>query len=261
MIADSVVLTGFVASLLAGLATVLGALPILSIGRPTEQQQNLMLGFAAGVMLAASFFSLIIPGIEQAEAQGANRAMASGMVVLAILIGGFSLAHVNALVPPLDRWGLGPEGIADARFRKIWLFVAAITLHNFPEGLAVGVSFGGGGHATGVATAIGIGLQNIPEGLAVAGSLASLGYSPRASIGAALASGLVEPVAGIFGAALVSLAEPLLPWGLGFAAGAMIWVVASEIIPDTHSRLDGRKATAGLMIGLGAMLFLDTTLG
>jgi zinc transporter, ZIP family len=261
MIADSVVLTGFVASLLAGLATVVGALPILSIGRPTEQQQNLMLGFAAGVMLAASFFSLIIPGIEQAEAQGANRVVASAMIVVAILIGGTCLAQLNAIVPPLDRWGLGPDAIADARFRKIWLFVAAITLHNFPEGLAVGVSFGGGDHAAGVATAIGIGLQNIPEGLAVAGSLASLGYSARASIGAALASGLVEPVAGLFGAALVSIAQPLLPWGLGFAAGAMIWVVASEIIPDTHSRLDGRKATAGLMIGLGAMLFLDTTLG
>ena len=245
MIADSIVLTGFVASLLAGLATVVGALPILSIGRPTEAQQNLMLGFAAGVMLAASFFSLIIPGIEQAEAQGASRWVASATVVVAILIGGAFLAQLNAIVPPLDRLGLGPDAIADVRFRRVWLFVAAITLHNFPEGLAVGVSFGGGDMAAGTATALGIGLQNIPEGLAVAGSLASLGYSRRTAIGAAV----------------VSIALPLLPWGLGFAAGAMIWVVASEIIPDTHSRVDGRKATAGLMIGLVAMLFLDTTLG
>lgn len=258
---DSVILTGFLASLAAGLATLVGALPILSIGRPTEAQQNLMLGFAAGVMLAASFFSLIIPGIEQAEAQGASRAAASATIVVAILIGGACLAQLNAIVPPLDRLGLGPEAIADARFRKVWLFVAAITLHNFPEGLAVGVSFGGGDVGAGIATATGIGLQNMPEGLAVAGSLASLGYSRRAALGAALASGLVEPVAGLFGAALVSIALPLLPWGLGFAAGAMIWVVASEIIPETHARVDARTASAGLMVGLVAMLFLDTTLG
>lgn len=261
MIADSIILTAVVASLLAGLATAVGALPILSIGRPTEAQQNLMLGFAAGVMLAASFFSLIIPGIEQAEAQGASRGMASATVVVAILIGGACLAQLNAIVPPLDRLGLGPDAIADMRVRRIWLFVAAITLHNFPEGLAVGVSFGSGDLAAGTATAIGIGLQNMPEGLAVAGSLASLGYSRRAAIVAALASGLVEPLGGLFGAAVVSVALPLLPWGLGFAAGAMIWVVASEIIPDTHSRIGGQRASLGLMVGLTAMLFLDTTLG
>ncbi|WP_373486975.1 ZIP family metal transporter [Blastomonas sp.] len=220
-----------------------------------------MLGFAAGVMLAASFFSLIIPGIEHAEAQGSSRAVASATVGIAILIGGICLAQLNTLVPPLDRLGLGPVGIADARVRRVWLFVAAITLHNFPEGLAVGVSFGGGDIDAGTATAVGIGLQNIPEGLAVAGALASLGYSRGAGIGAALASGLVEPIGGLIGVTIVSLSATLLPWGLGFAAGAMIWVVASEIIPDTHRRMDGQKATAGLMVGLTAMMFLDTTLG
>ncbi|MFW2828872.1 ZIP family metal transporter [Sphingomonas sp. ID0503] len=248
-------------SLLAGLATAVGALPILSIGRPTEAQQNLMLGFAAGVMLAASFFSLIIPGIEQAEAQGATRAVAAGMVVAAIMLGGLVLSQLNAIVPPLDRLGLGPTGIAEARFRRIWLFVAAITLHNFPEGLAVGVSFGGGDMKAGMTTAMGIGLQNMPEGLAVAGALASLGYSRRTALLAALASGLVEPVAGTIGAAIVTLSQALLPWGLGFAAGAMIYVVASEIIPDTHSRLGGSRASLGLMSGLGLMLILDVTLG
>lgn len=258
---DSVIFTGFFASLVAGLATFVGALPILGMGKPTEAQQNLLLGFAAGVMLAASFFSLIIPGIEQAEALGHSRATASGIIVAAVLIGGACLAQLNAVVPPLDRLGLGPDGIADARFRRIWLFVAAITLHNFPEGLAVGVSFGGGDYGAGMTTALGIGLQNMPEGLAVAASLASLGYSPRASLLAALASGLVEPIAGLLGVAIVSIAQPVLPWGLGFAAGAMIFIVASEIIPDAQSRLSGSRATAGLMIGLVAMMFLDTTLG
>lgn len=262
MIGNSVILTGFVASLLAGLATFVGALPILGTGRPTERQENLMLGFAAGVMLAASFFSLIIPGIAQAQAMGASRAGASGTIVAAVLLGGFCLAQLNAVVPPLDKLGLGPKGIADARFRRVWLFVAAITLHNFPEGMAVGVSFGGGDAGAGMATAIGIGVQNLPEGLAVAGALAGLGYSPRTSVLLALASGLVEPFAGLAGAALVSVAAPLLPWGLGFAAGAMIYVVASEIIPDMHARLGGgRSGTTGLMVGLGAMMFLDTTLG
>lgn len=257
----SVILAGFVASLLAGLATFVGALPILGTGRPTEQQENLLLGFAAGVMLAASFFSLIIPGIEQAQAAGASRVSASATMVAAVLLGAFCLARLNAVVPPLDKLGLGPRGIADARFRRVWLFVAAITLHNFPEGMAVGLSFGGGDFNAGTTTAIGIGLQNLPEGLAVAGALAGLGYSRRTSVLLALASGLVEPVAGLAGAAMAAIAAPLLPWGLGFAAGAMIYVVASEIIPDMHMRLGGQRATTGLMVGLAAMMFLDTSLG
>ena len=260
--AENLVFVGFVASLLAGVATFVGALPILAMGRPTEQQENLMLGFAAGIMLAASFFSLIIPGIEQAEAMGASKAAASGTMVAAVLIGGLCLAQLNAVVPPLDKLGLGPRAIADARFRKVWLFVAAITLHNFPEGMAVGTSYGGGDMAAGTATAIGIGLQNLPEGFAVAGALAALGYSKRRSVLLALASGLVEPVGGLAGAALVSIAAPLLPWALGFAAGAMIYVVLSEIVPDMQARIGGgRRATSALMAGLVTMMFLDTTLG
>jgi len=256
------VLTGFLASLLAGGATVLGALPILKIGRPTEQQQNLLLGFAAGVMLAASFFSLIIPGIDKAREMGASPVMASAIIVAAVLLGGAVLAQLNSVIPPLDKLGLGPDGMAVARARRVGLFVAAITLHNFPEGMAVGVSFGGGDLGAGTATAIGIGIQNIPEGLAVAGALAGIGYSPRAAVLAALASGLVEPVAGLFGVTLVSQAQALLPWGLGFSAGAMIYIVASQIIPETHARIaGGGRATTGLMVGLAAMMFLDTTLG
>jgi len=260
--AESMVLVGFVASLLAGLATFLGALPILKTGKLTEQQSNVMLGFAAGVMLAASFFSLIIPGMEQAQAMGAGKMQASATIVAAVLLGAFCLSRLNAVVPPLDTLGLGPRAIADARFRRVWLFVVAITLHNFPEGMAVGVSFGAGDMNAGMKTAIGIGIQNMPEGLAVAGSLVAVGYSRLTSVGLALVSGLVEPVAGLMGALLVSVAAPLLPWGLGFAAGAMIYVVASEIIPDINSKVGGsRVAMPGLMIGLTAMMFLDTTLG
>jgi zinc transporter, ZIP family len=256
----SIILAGSIGSLAAGLLTLVGALPILVIGRPSQQQQNVLLGFAAGVMLAASFFSLIIPGIEQAQEQGSSRATAAAIVIAAVLLGALCIGQLGRHIPPLDRLGLGPTGIAEASHRRIWLFIAAITLHNFPEGLAVGVSFGTGDIAAGTATAIGIGVQNMPEGLAVAVALSSIGHSVRTALVGALASGLVEPIAGFIGVSLVSLAAPLLPWGLGFAAGAMIYVVASEIIPET-SRIGGGRATSGLMIGLAAMMFLDVTLG
>lgn len=259
----SIILIGFLGSLAAGLATAVGALPILGMHRPNERQENVLLGFAAGVMLAASFFSLIIPGIEQAQERGAGRGEAAGLIVIAVLLGAFVIDRLNRLMPSLEGLGLGPAAIADAmHHRRIWLFVAAITLHNFPEGLAVGVSFGTGNVPAGTATAIGIGLQNMPEGLAVAASLATLGYSRGTAWLAALASGLVEPLGGLLGVTIVSVSAALLPWGLGFAAGAMIYVVASEIIPHTHRRAEAAgRSTAGFMVGLVTMMFLDVTLG
>lgn len=257
---DSIILIGFLASLAAGLCTAVGALPILFIGRPSDHQQNVFLGFAAGVMLAASFFSLIIPGIAQAEELGASRMEAAGTLVAAVLLGAMTLSAMNRLAP-VEMTAIGRADAPADLMRRIWLFVAAITLHNFPEGLAVGVSFGAGDVGNGMATAVGIGLQNMPEGLAVAACLMSLGYGRRFAFLAALASGLVEPVGGLLGAGIVSLSEPLLPWGLGFAAGAMIYVVASEIIPETQRLRPSPRATHGLMIGLVAMMFLDVTLG
>jgi ZIP family zinc transporter len=219
------------------------------------------MGFAAGVMLAASFFSLIIPGIEQAEAAGSGRGAAAATVIAAMLMGGAFVGLVNRLVPALDGIGLPPNrGVSAAAHRRICLFVAAITLHNLPEGLAVGVSFGTGDIKAGYATALGIGLQNIPEGLTVAAALMTIGYERGRAVLAALASGLVEPVGGFLGVATVAAVASLLPWALGFAAGAMIWVVSSEIIPHAHRDGSG-TASAGLMLGLAAMMFLDISLG
>jgi ZIP family zinc transporter len=258
-----IILTGFLASLLAGLATVLGALPLLGSRRPSERQENAFLGFAAGVMLAASFFSLIIPGIEHAEENGMSRTAAASIVIAAMLIGAFLIGQLNRVAPSLDRIGLGPaQGIDARQNRRIWLFVAAITLHNFPEGLAVGVSFGTGDIKAGTATALGIGLQNIPEGLAVGVSLLSIGLSRGTAVLGALASGLVEPVAGLLGVVTVAAVSGLLPLALGFAAGAMIYVVAAEIIPHTHRTEPATgEATTGFMIGLALMMFLDVVLG
>lgn len=260
---NAVVAAGALGSLCSGMATSLGAIPVLFMRRPSDQQQNLLLGFAAGVMLAASFFSLILPAIEVAQHQGASRGGASITVAAAVLLGAFLIAKLNDWVPPLDRLGLGPPGIAaSTSVRRIWLFVAAVTLHNFPEGMAVGVSFGGGDFDAGRVTALGIGLQNIPEGLAVGVALSTIGYSRVRAALIAAGSGLVEPVAGLIGVTVVVEAQAFLPWGLGLAAGAMIYVVASDIIPDAHARISGGgRVTTGLMVGLAAMMFLDTAFG
>jgi ZIP family zinc transporter len=143
---------------------------------------------------------------------------------------------------------------------KIWLFVLAITLHNFPEGLSVGVSFGGEDWRNGIVLAIAIGLQNIPEGLAVALPLAGLGYSRRRAVGIATLTGLVEPVGGLLGISAVTLFSPLLPVGMGFAAGAMLFVICDEIIPETHAGRNPRAATFGIMAGFMVMTILDNAI-
>jgi ZIP family zinc transporter len=257
----SLISTATGASAAAGLATAVGALPVLAIRSISPKLQSGFLGFAAGVMLAASFFSLILPGLEAVERSGGSAVMAAGVLATSIMIGAMTLQLINHYAPH-EHFITGPNrGAVTFKMRRIWLFVIAITLHNFPEGLAVGVSFGGGNMSNGMAAALGIGLQNMPEGLAVAVSLASVGYSRLFAWTAALATGLVEPLGGFLGIGAVTYSEILLPWGLGIAAGAMIWVVSSEIIPETH--IDGRQnsATTALMGGLVLMLFLDWTLG
>ncbi len=255
----SPILLGTGASLAAGLATGLGALPVLGIRRPSRQQQNVLLGFAAGVMLAASFFSLILPAIEAAEHGGAGRIGAAATVTTAVLLGALCLSLLSRFAP-VDHLVIGRAGVGADLLRRVWLFVAAITLHNFPEGLAVGVSFGDESLGTGPTTALGIGLQNMPEGLAVAVSLLPLGYSRARAAALALATGLVEPIGAFLGSAAVAASIALLPWGMGWAAGAMIYIVASEIIPEAHNGGQHVPATSALIIGLAAMMFLDVTL-
>lgn len=257
---SSPILLGSLASLLAGLATGAGALPILLVRRISDQVQDVMLGFAAGVMLAAAFFSLILPGLEAARGQGASEFRAVAVVAAGILIGAAGLWLIHRYAPH-EHFVAGPEGVPTQRLRRIWLFVIAITLHNFPEGLAVGIGFGGGDVGNGVALAIGIGVQNMPEGLAVALALLSLDYSKAQALLMATMTGLVEPIGGLIGATAVTVAQPLLPWGLAFAAGAMIFVISDEIIPETHRKGLETHGTAGLMVGLVVMMFLDVMLG
>ena len=255
----SPVWAGALGSLIAGLLTAVGGVPILMMKRPSAATERVLLGFAAGVMLAASFFSLIIPGVAILQGDGASRAVAAATMGVAVLIGAAAIGLMNRYAP-VDMLAIGPAG-SPALARRIWLFVIAIILHNFPEGMAVGVSFGGGDVAQGSATMLGIGIQNIPEGLAVATAISALGYGRWAAFAAALASGLVEPVGGLLGATVVAALPGMLPWGLGLAAGAMIYVVTAEIIPETRREKGSEGSMIGLMIGLVGMMFLDIALG
>jgi len=254
----SIITMGILASLAAGLATGIGALPALFFCKVSDKAMRVMLGGAAGVMLAATAFSLIVPGIESGnELWGDGRGVWA--VVIGMLAGALFLDAADRWLPH-EHFVLGHEG-PNSKLRRIWLFIIAITLHNFPEGLAVGVGYGAGDVGKATSLAIGIGLQNMPEGLAVALPLLGLGYSRWKAVGIAALTGLVEPVGGILGVGAVAAFQPVLPLGLGFAAGAMLFVISDEIIPETHSAGRSRMATFGVMVGFIIMMAMDNLLG
>jgi len=244
---EQIIWLGFVASLVAGLATGAGALPVLFTRKVSDRLLDVMLGFSAGVMLAATSFSLIVPAIDLSG---------PWVAVLGIILGAFTLHLIDRFVPHLHP-AFGQEG-PPSKLSRVWLFVIAITIHNFPEGLAVGVSFGSGDAAAGLVVAMAIGLQNMPEGLAVALPLLREGYSRRKSLWYGTLTGLVEPVGGLLGVALVSIFHPILPWALAFAAGAMLFVVSDELIPESHRKGFEREATFGLLVGFVVMMLLDS---
>lgn len=248
-----------VATLLTATATGAGALPVLLAKPASARTRDTMLGFGAGVMLAATAFSLIVPGLDAGEILTGSRFQAAAIVAGGIALGGAALLTLDRVLPH-EHFVKGKEGAAGPHLRRIWLFVLAITLHNVPEGLAVGVVFGAGDLASASALALGIGIQNIPEGLVVALALAAAGYSRGFSVAMAFATGLVEPVGGLLGAGLLALSGTVLPWGLAFAAGAMLFVVSHEIIPESHRKGHEREATLGLFAGFIVMMLLDTAM-
>ena len=251
-----VIAAGFVASTLAGLATGLGALPALFFRAVPVKIFNTMLGGAAGVMLAATAFSLIVPGMTFGDQMWPGKGMIA--VAVGMIIGGIFLDLADRRMPHVHF--LKPHELEETPIRKLWLFIVAITIHNFPEGLAVGVSFGSGDMHNGIALAIAIGLQNIPEGMAVAFPLIALGYSPAKSVWIGTLTGLVEPIGGLLGVVAVSLFSPVLPVAMGFAAGAMLFVISEEIIPETQSKGKARHATYAVLIGFIVMMGLDNML-
>lgn len=260
LFSQNVIFYGFIASLMAGAATGVGALLIFLVRSLSEKLEDSLLSAAAGVMLAASFFSLILPGIEYAEALTPNKVLAVLIVIAGLMIGAVVLHWIHRYAPH-EHFTMGREGPDTGKISRVWLFVIAITLHNLPEGMAVGVGFAGGDIDNGITLAIGIGLQNMPEGLAVAASLLAIGYGRTKAFLLAFLTGLVEPAGGLLGSTAVSMAAPLMPWTLGFAAGAMLFVISDEIIPETHRRGYATIATFSLMGGFVVMMFLDATLG
>ncbi|QIB05003.1 ZIP family metal transporter [Pseudomonas sp. FP2300] len=243
---------------LCALGTALGAVPVLVIRRMPQAVSDLLLGFGAGVMLAATAFSLIVPGIAAAEQLGLTPWAASGLISFGILLGAFGLYLVDRKV------SASPERFVAVSGRpiiapRIWLFVFAIIAHNIPEGMAVGVS-AGGGMPDADSLAMGIALQDVPEGLVIALVLAAAGMSRVKAFLIGAASGLVEPAFALLCAWLVSLAEMLLPLGLALAAGAMLLVVTHEVIPESRRNGHEKLACLGLLVGFCLMMVLDTAL-
>ncbi|WP_083537873.1 ZIP family metal transporter [Pseudoxanthomonas mexicana] len=259
-----VIRDAFMGGSVAAMATALGAMPVLFSQRLSDRTQDTLLGFGAGVMLAACAFSLIMPGLAAAQRTtmfGGGEAAASAVIGLAILLGGTVMMSLDRLLPH-EHFIKGREGQTSEKLRRTWLFVFAIALHNLPEGLAIGVGYAGNeGVARANALAIGIALQDVPEGLVVAVALLSAGYKRWLSVFIGAASGLVEPVGAVLGASVAAHSQMLLPWGLGFAAGAMLFVISHEIIPESHRKGHESFATTGLMIGFVLMMVLDTALG
>lgn len=256
-----------IATLFTWLVTALGAATVFFFKQVNRKLLDGMLGFAAGVMIAASYWSLLAPAIEMTRET--NRVPLWFPAALGFLLGGAFIRMIDLFLPHLH---LGfpvseAEGV-HTKWRRSILLVLAITLHNFPEGLAVGVAFGAVAAnlssatlAGAVALAIGIGIQNFPEGVAVAVPLRSEGMSRFRSFLYGQSSALIEPIAGMLGAAAVLFMRPILPYALAFAAGAMIFVVVEELIPESQLAKNTDFATSGAMLGFVIMMILDVALG
>lgn len=258
------VFQALLATLFTWFVTALGAAMVFFFKTIKRSVLNSMLGFAAGVMIAASFWSLLAPAIEMAEANGTPGWLPA---VVGFLSGGAFLWLIDRYLPHMHIGFKTAEGPKSSLHRSV-LLVLAITLHNIPEGLAVGVAFAAvGANYSGatllgaIALAIGIGLQNFPEGAAVSIPLRREGFSRWKSFVYGQASGIVEPIAGVLGALLVLAMRPILPYALAFAAGAMIYVVVEELIPEAQHDSNTDVATIGAMLGFAVMMFLDVALG
>lgn len=282
IVGENPVIQGLVGGLVIAFLNMVGASIVLVWRNPSDRFLDASLGFAAGVMLSASFTSLLLPGIEFASAASYHGVSIGGFAlrgIVPVLIGFAAgaimldygemwVSYISPLIskrldsdPHETDGGVADSGVQSSGMMSVVLFTVAITLHNMPEGLAVGVAFGSGQLSNAIGLMIAIGIQNIPEGLAVsvAAINAGLGRSWYAAF-AGIRAGLVEIPLALLGAWAVTVAAPLLPYAMGFAAGGMIFVIVDEIIPETHSGGYERVATMGLLAGVALMLSLDVVL-
>ena len=236
--------------LAAGFGTTLGGLGLLLVRHPSDYLLDALLGFTAGVMLAATAFSLLVPALDE----GALYEVVAGVVVGAavLLVLDVSVPHIHL------RFFEAGHTAADAEAgRRATLLLSALTIHNIPEGMAVGVAFAAGGPKLGIPIALAIGIQNVPEGFAAAAPLLETGTPRRRAIGVAALTGAVEPPSALVAFAAVTVAATLLPFALAFAAGAMLYVIVDELIPESHARGNERIASVALLVGFTLMLALD----
>lgn len=265
---DTVILA-LVATLGTWFVTMLGAATVVFFKSPNPKALNLMLGFASGVMIAASFWSLLQPAIERAEKHSAIPAYI--VATAGFLAGALFMWMSDKIVTYTRRKAAISQGTHTQRLNRIIMLVLSITLHNIPEGMAVGVAFGALQNCEftpealmgAITIAVGIGLQNFPEGAAVSVPLRREGFSRRRSFFVGQASGLVEPIAGVIGAILVVYVEAILPYALAFAAGSMILVAVHELIPECQQDKSTSPyfATMGIVSGFATMMLLDVMLG
>jgi ZIP family zinc transporter len=241
-------------------ATALGAVMAVALRDIAQRTQDIMLGFAAGMMLAASSFSLILPGLAAAREVTGNGPFAAATVVLGLGLGVLLMLGLDKFTPH-EHESVGRQGPQAERINRVWLFVLAITLHNLPEGMAIGVGFANGDMTVGLPLATAISIQDIPEGLAIALALRVTGLSAFKAMLVAIGSGLMEPIGSLIGLGISSGFAIAYPVSLGLAAGAMLFVVSHEVIPETHRNGHQTPATLGLMGGFAVMMFLDTALG
>ncbi|WP_313515193.1 ZIP family metal transporter [Pseudomonas sp.] len=243
--------------LLCALGTALGTLPVLFMREVSRRVTSVLLGFGGGVMLAATVFSLLIPALQSAEGLGFSPWGAGFLASLGVIIGTSALFGLGRLLPQpnLEPDELGRQPLSP----RVLLFVIAVVLHNIPEGMAVGVS-AGAGLAGADSLALGIALQDLPEGLIISLVLLSAGMGRGRALLIGAASGLVEPLFAVICAWLVGVSALLLPWGLAMAAGAMLFAVTHEIIPESHRRGHEAEASMGLVLGFCLMMVMDTAL-
>ena len=247
------------------LATVLGAAMVFFFHKDmSPRTQKVLLGFAAGVMIAASVWSLLLPAMERAEAAGGSIALPVGG---GFILGGLFLMLLDRLLPHLHIGSTEAEGLP-AHLKRTTMIVLAVTLHNIPEGMAVGLAFAlaaqdtsQGVLAGAIALAIGMGLQNFPEGAAISLPLKSEGISNRKAFLCGSLSGIVEPIFGLLTVLIAGRVSPAMPWILSFAAGAMIYVVVEELIPEAHLGEHSHAGTVSVMLGFVVMMLLDVLLG
>jgi ZIP family zinc transporter len=254
----------------AAAATALGTLPVLLSQNFSKRTYDCFLGFGAGVMLGATSFSLVIPALAAAKAGGAGNWGASLTVGAGVLIGAGLLLALDRVISAdgilqatdaRNAHSLSAGLLSSSSIKRAWLFVWAVALHNLPEGLAIGVAYAGVDLGKANSLATGISIQDVPEGLVVALALRTVGYGRGISTALGVASGLIEPVAAVAGVALIGISAGLLPLALAAAAGAMLFVIANDVVPESHQNGHGTWASVALVFGFILMTVLDTALG